>query len=345
VVVPFFGQRLNIILMIELLIFGAIFVIVAVGICVMTNCPTWVGVLVACIIFAIVILIGIVQSKNGSSNNSNYQEDQKDERERVNKEYWDSARKRKGLKPIESSSSQNEETPKLTPAPVKVPPKPEDNSFNPLVTEVTLRSYVSPAVFGRAWRELYRPKHVGEIHKSGNVYSAYVESAEGYLSYSVSATIENGEIVAHSCTCPAHAKYSGPCKHVIALVLQVNVTSFPKEEPKPARKTTVTPYNVLAQKPVNNYTIPYCPPETDETPEKNALLVSENTVEEEVVAIPPEPKPSLDLKVGDFVSHPKFGKGKITSVEDGLIKVSFSSLGVKLFENPGAFDKGYLTKI
>ncbi len=344
-VVFFYGQRLNIILMIELLIFGVIFLFVAIGICVLTNAPIWVGFLIAGIIFGIVILIGVAQNSNGASNNSNYQEDQKSERDRVNKEYWDSVRKRKGLKPIETPSPQPEENPKYTPTPVRTRPKSEENSFKPLVTELTLRSYVSPAVFGRAWRELYRPKHVGKIHKSGNVYSAYVESAEGYLSYSVSATIENGEIVAHSCTCPAHAKYSGPCKHVIALVLQTNVTTFPKEEPKPVRKPTVTPYNVLAQKPENNYTIPYCPPEAKETPKKNALLVSENAVEEEVVAIPPEPKRSLDLKVGDFVSHPKFGKGKIISLEDGLIKVSFSGLGDKLFENPGAFDKGYLTKI
>ena len=51
-----------------------------------------------------------------------------------------------------------------------------------------------------------------------------------------------------------------------------------------------------------------------------------------------------NITVGDFVVHKAFGKGKVTSIEGDIIKVKFDGYsGVKMFEYPGAFIRGFLS--
>ncbi len=47
------------------------------------------------------------------------------------------------------------------------------------------------------------------------------------------------------------------------------------------------------------------------------------------------------LSIGDVISHIKFGEGKITEIENGIIDVSFSG-DVKKFPFPDAFLGGFL---
>ena len=65
--------------------------------------------------------------------------------------------------------------------------------------------------------------------------SAEVVSSDGWPScYETSIFIEDetGEIISHSCDCPAHLNYSGPCKHCYALCISyaLNPSSFEGNE-------------------------------------------------------------------------------------------------------------------
>ena len=45
---------------------------------------------------------------------------------------------------------------------------------------------------------------------------------QGTHLYNVTAQITKNKIVSHTCTCPAHQTYDGPCKHVVASILWIN---------------------------------------------------------------------------------------------------------------------------
>ena len=51
-----------------------------------------------------------------------------------------------------------------------------------------------------------------------------------------------------------------------------------------------------------------------------------------------------DVGIGAIVSHKAFGTGKVVSVENQMIKVSFDGTEKK-FAFPGAFTDGFLQKL
>lgn len=76
--------------------------------------------------------------------------------------------------------------------------------------------------------------------REGRVLSCYKSSPQsfsgtvkGRKTYSCSLSILNGKLSFHSCDCEAHKRYPGPCKHVIALLLEVN-EKFGKAPPEEA---------------------------------------------------------------------------------------------------------------
>jgi hypothetical protein len=105
-------------------------------------------------------------------------------------------------------------------------------SFRPLVTEKTLRGYVPERTFSKAW-DYYKWGYATYVTMSNNIVSGTVKGHNGNA-YSVWAKIQNGEIVSHGCDCLAHENYPGPCKHVIALVLQANTMNL-KETDRPKK--------------------------------------------------------------------------------------------------------------
>lgn len=55
-------------------------------------------------------------------------------------------------------------------------------------------------------------------------------------------------------------------------------------------------------------------------------------------------KPQIVIKVGDCVTHTKFGKGIIKSFDGRYMKVAFTGLPEKAFVYPDAFEQGFLIK-
>ena len=62
---------------------------------------------------------------------------------------------------------------------------------------------------------------VGVVNQPRPGYFTGEVSGGGTEPYAVSLQIENGRLASHSCTCEAHHRFPGPCKHVIALLLKV----------------------------------------------------------------------------------------------------------------------------
>jgi superfamily II DNA or RNA helicase len=93
-----------------------------------------------------------------------------------------------------------------------------------MFSEDTLERKVRPAIYGRG-RIIAR--HAASIHdrscayKGSHTYlSAKIESSSGYEDHYDTGLVVNeaaDRIVSFTCTCPASHKFSGPCKHAVAL--------------------------------------------------------------------------------------------------------------------------------
>ena len=98
-----------------------------------------------------------------------------------------------------------------------------------MIGEDALERACRPAILGRA-RIIARRE--GRIWDRACSYegrlthlSARVDSASGYAdSYEASITVDEAadEVFSYDCSCPAARKFSGPCKHSIALALDFN---------------------------------------------------------------------------------------------------------------------------
>lgn len=98
-----------------------------------------------------------------------------------------------------------------------------------MISEDALNALCRPAILGRAqiiarregrlWKR--RLSYEGSLTK----LEAYVDSATGYEDhYHARICFDEAadEVVSYSCTCPAAARYPGPCKHSVALALDFN---------------------------------------------------------------------------------------------------------------------------
>ena len=98
-----------------------------------------------------------------------------------------------------------------------------------MISEDALAAACRPAILGRARIIARREGRIWErtcSYEGGLTHlTAHVDSASGYMdSYETSITIDENADVVHSytCSCPAARKFSGPCKHSIALALDFN---------------------------------------------------------------------------------------------------------------------------
>lgn len=98
-----------------------------------------------------------------------------------------------------------------------------------MISEQALARACRPAILGRARIIAQREGRIAERTCSyeGPLthLSAQVDSSSGYTaSYETAITIDevSDEVFSFSCSCPAAAKYAGPCKHSIALALDFN---------------------------------------------------------------------------------------------------------------------------
>jgi hypothetical protein len=220
----------------------------------------------------------------------------------------------------------------------------EDQSFHPFITEKTLRSYVSPAVFRRAWDQIYRGDRVGKISKNGNTFSANVESSRGYTSYWTTVTIVDGQIISYDCNCPAGEEYNTPCKHVIGLALEANVTHFSKAVPVKPQVIESTPAPVVSKPVVKKAASKKVVAKRKTVSKKRTSKPKASETVDWASLYKDEDFGYPSIHVGDYVIHQKFGTGKIIEDDGDMFKVSFPGLDPKLFEYPGAFTNGFLTK-
>jgi hypothetical protein len=103
----------------------------------------------------------------------------------------------------------------------------EYHELRPFVSSDVLKSMVRESTFEKGM-DYFQYNYVGRVEKKGDTFSGLVKSHDE-SAYFVTVKVANGQIVSHACNCPAHAKYSGPCKHVIALVLKANTGDFTNE--------------------------------------------------------------------------------------------------------------------
>ena len=59
--------------------------------------------------------------------------------------------------------------------------------------------------------------------------------------------------------------------------------------------------------------------------------------------VKPLPQP-ISVTLGEKIIHKAFGVGVIYKNEDKRIRIRFDSVGEKTFQNPDAFEKGFLKK-
>lgn len=75
--------------------------------------------------------------------------------------------------------------------------------------------------------------------------SQYYAVVKGSNDYHVNVTLKDGKVVSHQCNCPGHAKHSGPCKHVVALLLFIADYYEQKNAKKPDTSEDMAAYRIL----------------------------------------------------------------------------------------------------
>lgn len=73
----------------------------------------------------------------------------------------------------------------------------------------------------------------------------YFATVSGSNDYQVMIEMDDNHLVQHSCNCPAHAKYPGACKHVVAMLLFISDYSSRAGTKKPSSKEEQTIYNII----------------------------------------------------------------------------------------------------
>ena len=98
-----------------------------------------------------------------------------------------------------------------------------------MISESALAEFCRPAILGRARIIAQREGRIWDrtCLYEGNLthLSAHVDSSSGYQDgYEASITIDETaeQVFSYECTCPAARKFSGPCKHSIALAIDFN---------------------------------------------------------------------------------------------------------------------------
>ena len=77
----------------------------------------------------------------------------------------------------------------------------------------------SPDFFARG-KQYQKDKRVKNL-RCNNKFSRFTATVNGTRDYSLVVCFRNGKLTRHTCTCPAHEKYEGPCKHVVAVMLEI----------------------------------------------------------------------------------------------------------------------------
>lgn len=93
-------------------------------------------------------------------------------------------------------------------------------------------------------KEYFNTKRVMEI-KTNQSHNYFVAKVQGKTRYETTVEFNKyGDIVGSSCTCPAHNKYSGDCKHIVALLL--NLREFDSKGALRSQKTEGDLKNILS---------------------------------------------------------------------------------------------------
>ena len=85
-----------------------------------------------------------------------------------------------------------------------------------------------PSVTYEKGLNYYRMGRVRSLSVSRGSYFKIDSEVQGTRLYSCTIWLDDsGSIRDHDCDCPAHSKYSGPCKHIIATLMELRHRSDP----------------------------------------------------------------------------------------------------------------------
>lgn len=114
-----------------------------------------------------------------------------------------------------------------------------------------IRSLCTSTIYARGY-DYFSRRRVMEIYypEERRVYAQVKGSYNNFYSTNIYYD-SNYRLTKYSCTCPAHHKYPGPCKHVIALMLLISSTpeqnrEEKKPEPKPIEHSYIEPPKVFS---------------------------------------------------------------------------------------------------
>lgn len=98
-----------------------------------------------------------------------------------------------------------------------------------MISEDALSRACRPAIYGRARMIAQREGRISErlcTYEGGLTHlTACIDSSSGYAStYDTSITLDedSDQVFSYGCSCPAARRFSGPCKHSIALAMDFN---------------------------------------------------------------------------------------------------------------------------
>lgn len=94
------------------------------------------------------------------------------------------------------------------------------NQNEKLISENYLRSLVLPITYNKAVN-YFESNRILNIEWRGDILRGLVRGHNNNT-YNIAIEISSNRIRSHFCSCLAHLKYNGPCKHVVSLILASN---------------------------------------------------------------------------------------------------------------------------
>lgn len=158
----------------------------------------------------------------------------------------------------------------------------------PSFTAEYVESKVSFPDFFTQGKQYQKEKRVKNL-RNNNKFSRFTATVKGTRDYSLVVCFRNGKLTRHTCTCPAHEKYDGPCKHVVAVMLEILMRRERAWKRYNAENPSSTTISVSPQKTVIYDSI--TPPKTAVSPPQATVITPPPPKPQQTTVTQPPPKP------------------------------------------------------